>query len=149
MSDPAQTRLVPAPIEAIQRDGTLVRDLRIADWMQRSRPHGEYRGSAEDFRITSTNGRVLPVGPSDWVVRIGGQFYSCPSPLFHALINIGPPTSLCGECQDTFRPADLVPGPDGLELCTDCILEIKLSRNDPDPKVARTTRHSDQVEHQP
>lgn len=104
MSEPTRTDFAAVTAEAIQRDGTLTRDLRIAEWMHRSRPHGEYRGSAGDFSVVASSGQSAAVGPSDWVVRIGGQFYPCPPLLFEALISVDPPTTLCGECHDPFRP---------------------------------------------
>ena len=64
-------------VEAMRRDGSLVQDLNIAEWMSRSTPHGEYRGNSAGFAVVTATG-VLPVRISDWIVRgKDGRFYTC------------------------------------------------------------------------
>src|SRR6476469_4110590 len=55
-------------LDAMQRDGTIGRDLDIAEWMARSTPNGEYRGNRTCFSIVTAAG-AMTVGPQEWVVR--------------------------------------------------------------------------------
>lgn len=127
MNEPVSYRVTLEPVEAIRRDGTVARDLAIAGWMQGSRPYGEYQGSAGSFAIRATSGDLMPVGVTDWVLKIGTRFIPCPAELFVVLTQ-HEPALLCGECRDPFPPAELYPAATGQDLCADCLLELELSR---------------------
>jgi len=139
MSDSARYRITAEHLDAIRRDGTIARDLDIADWMQRSRPHGEYHASTGSFAVRSTRGDAMPVGGTDWVVRIGTRFVPCSTELFDALTQQDTPV-LRGECRDPFPPGEPYPAPNGQELCVDCILELELSEPTLDQALDRNAR---------
>ena len=105
-----QFQLTVGDVVAIQRDGTLQRDLDIAEWMERSHPHGEYRCSAEAF-VVSTSTVDLPAGTDDWIVGFAdGRFIPCPDRLFSAITRAVPEAPLpspCSECCDPVPPAGL------------------------------------------
>ena len=126
MSDPTTYRITPEKVDAIGRDGTVEADLAIADWMQRSRPHGEYLGSTEQFAIRSEQDGLLPVGRHDWVIKIGTRFLPCPPELFVALTQ-RQPDAICDECRDPCADEELQPTPAGQNLCADCLLESALN----------------------
>ncbi len=133
MNQPRQFRLTPKQVSAIQRNGTLHRDLEIAQWMERSQPYGEYRAGAGAFVIATPTGDLL-VGPDDWIIRCAGRFLPCPDQVFSAIATgaeMSEP-SLCSECCDAVPPAELSPLPSGARLCTDCLQEYQLLLEVPD-----------------
>lgn len=139
MNQPRQFRLTTEDVVAIQRNGTLRRDLVIADWMQRCRPYGEYRAGAGSFVVISPTGE-LSAGPDDWIIRCANRFLPCPAPVFSVFTNttdVGevPEPSMCSECCDPVPPADLHPIPSGAKLCADCLLEYQVLLEAPDPSV--------------
>lgn len=138
MSDPTTYRITPERVEAIRRDGTVGADLAVAEWMQRSRPHGEYLGGKGQFAIRSAQDGLLPVGPHDWVVRIGARFLSCPPDLFVALTQ-QPADAICDECHDPCPDEELHPTPAGQKLCADCLLESALSERPVNHESDRNT----------
>ena len=122
-------------VVAIQRDGTLRRDLDIVEWMERSVPHGEYRASADEL-VVSTATENLRAGTEAWIVRLAdGRFLPCSGALLTA-ITCGPAEveqrSLCEECGDTVSRADLKPVSSGARLCLDCLLEYQLLLETPE-----------------
>ena len=130
-----QFRLTGDEVVAIQRDGTLRRDLDIVEWMERSVPHGEYRASADAF-VVSTATENLRAGTDDWIVRLAdGRFLPCSGALLTA-ITCGPAElarpSLCEECGDAVPPADLNHVNSGARLCLDCLLEYQLLLETPE-----------------
>ena len=134
MNQPRQFRLTPKEVSAIQRNGTLHRDLEIAEWMERSQPYGEYRAGAGAFVIATPTGDLL-VGPDDWIIRCAGQFLPCPDQVFSAITTgaeMSEP-SLCSECCDAVPPAELSPIPSGARLCADCLQEYQLLLEVQDP----------------
>jgi hypothetical protein len=76
MNQPRQFRLPPKEIAAIRRNGTLRRDLQIAEWMQRSQPYGEYRATTDAFMIVTPTGD-LQTAPYDCVIPCAGRFSCC------------------------------------------------------------------------
>ena len=135
MNRPREFQLTVGDVVAIQRDGTLPTDLDIAEWMERSEPHGEYRCSADSF-VVSTPDVDLPAGTDDWIVRFAdGRFMPCPDRVFSAITRAAPEAplpSLCSECCDPVPPAELHPLASGTRLCTDCLLEYQLLLETPD-----------------
>ena len=134
MNQPRQIRLAPREVSAIQRNGTLHRDLEIAQWMERSQPYGEYRAGAGTFVIATPTGDLL-VGPDDWIIRCEGKFLPCPDQVFSAITTgaeMSEP-SLCSECCDAVPPAELSPIPSGAWLCRDCLQEYQLLLELQDP----------------
>jgi hypothetical protein len=110
MNQPCQFRLTTNEVSAIQRDGTLHRDLEIAERIERSQPYGEYRAGAGVFVIVTPTGDLL-VRPEDWVIRCAGRFLPCPDQVFSA-ITAGSEMFepfLCSECCDAVPPAELSP----------------------------------------
>ena len=85
MKQPRQFRLPPKEFVAMQRNGTLRRDLEIAEWMQRSQPYGEYRATIGAFKIVTPTGD-LRTGPDDWIIRCAGRFLPCPNQVFSTII---------------------------------------------------------------
>jgi len=129
MNQPRQFHLIPGEVLAIQRNGTPHRDLEIAEWMERSQPHGEYRATTGAF-IVITPTVDLPAGTDDWIVRFAdGRFMPCPDRVFAAIAiaaaTSAPQPSLCSECCDPVPLAELYPIPSGAQLCTDCLLEYQ------------------------
>ena len=129
MNQPRQFHLIPGEVLAIQRNGTPHRDLEIAEWMERSQPHGEYRATTGAF-VVITPTEDLPAGPDDWIVRFAdGRFMPCPDRVFAAIAiaaaTSAPQPSLCSECCDPVPLAELYPIPSGAQLCTDCLLEYQ------------------------
>lgn len=57
--------LLSAEITAMQRNGTMQRDLEIAEWMEQSHPYGEYRAGSGTF-VVVTPTQDLPAAPDDW-----------------------------------------------------------------------------------
>lgn len=136
MNQPRQFRLTTQDVYAIQRNGTLRRDLEIADWMQRCRPFGEYRAGAGSFVVITSTGE-WPAGPDDWIIRYGNRFLTCPARVFTVLTNTTdvaevPDPSMCAECCDPVPPADLHSMPAGAKLCADCLLEYQVLLEAPD-----------------
>ena len=130
MNQPRQFHLIPGEVLAIQRNGTPHRDLEIAEWMERSQPHGEYRATTGAF-IVITPTVDLPAGTDDWIVRFAdGRFMPCPDRVFAAIAiaaaTSAPQPSLCSDCCDPVPLAELYPIPSGAQLCTDCLLEYQL-----------------------
>ena len=136
MNEPRrQFRLTGDEVVAIQRDGTLQRDLDVVEWMERSVPHGEYRASVDAF-VVSTATENLRAGTDDWIVRLAdGRFLPCSSALFTA-ITCGraevAQRSLCEECGDAVPRADLKLVSSGAHLCVDCLLEYQMLIEAPD-----------------
>ena len=102
MNQPRQFHLIPGEVLAIQRNGTPHRDLEIAEWMERSQPHGEYRATTGAF-VVITPTVDLPAGTDDWIVRFAdGRFMPCPDRVFAAIAiaaaTSAPQPSLCSEC---------------------------------------------------
>jgi hypothetical protein len=129
MNQPRQFHLIPGEVLAIQRNGTPHRDLEIAEWMERSQPHGEYRATTGAF-VVITPTVDLPAGTDDWIVRFAdGRFMPCPDRVFAAIAiaaaTSAPQPSLCSECCDPVPLAELYPIPSGAQLCTDCLLEYQ------------------------
>jgi len=129
MNQPRQFHLIPGEVLAIQRNGTPHRDLEIAEWMERSQPHGEYRATTGAF-VVITPTADLPAGTDDWIVRFAdGRFMPCPDRVFAAIAiaaaTSAPQPSLCSECCDPVPLAELYPIPSGAQLCTDCLLEYQ------------------------
>jgi hypothetical protein len=129
MNQPRQFQLMPGEVLAIQRNGTPHRDLEIAEWMERSQPHGEYRATTGAF-VVITPTVDLPAGTDDWIVRFAdGRFMPCPDRVFAAIAiaaaTSAPQPSLCSECCDPVPLAELYPIPSGAQLCTDCLLEYQ------------------------
>jgi len=129
MNQPRQFHLIPGEVLAIQRNGTPHRDLEIAEWMERSQPHGEYRATTGAF-VVITPTVDLPAGTDDWIVRFAdGRFMPCPDRVFTAIAiaaaKSAPQPSLCSECCDPVPLAELYPIPSGAQLCTDCLLEYQ------------------------
>ena len=129
MNQPRQFHLIPGEVLAIQRNGTPHRDLEIAEWMDRSQPHGEYRATTGAF-VVITPTVDLPAGTDDWIVRFAdGRFMPCPDRVFAAIAiaaaTSAPQPSLCSECCDPVPLAELYPIPSGAQLCTDCLLEYQ------------------------
>ncbi len=142
MNQPRQFRLTPNEVSAIQRNGTLHRDLDIAQWMERSQPYGEYRAGAGVFVIATPTGDLL-VGPDDWIIRCAGRFLPCPDQVFSAITTgaeMSEP-SLCSECCDAVPHAELSPIPSGARLCTDCLQEYQLVLEVPDPPAELDRNH--------
>jgi hypothetical protein len=135
MYQPRQFRLTSKEVSAIQRSGTLHRDLEIAQWMERSQPHGEYRAGAGVLVIVTPTGDLL-VGPDDWIIRCAGQFLPCPNQVFSAITvcaEMSEP-SRCSECCDAVPPAEFSPIPSsGAWFCTDCLQEHQLLLEIQDP----------------
>ena len=134
MGQPGQFRLRAEAVSAIQRNGTVCRDVEIADWMGRSEPYGEYRAGGGEFYFVTPSGD-LRAGVDDWIVRCAGRFVPCPVGLFEVLT--GETTaraaeSVCSECCDPVPHADLFLVASG-ELCQDCLLEYQLLLEAPDP----------------
>ena len=125
MYQPRQLRLLADEISAMKRDGTVHRDLEIAEWMEQSHPYGEYRGGSGTFVVVTPAGD-LTVGPDDWIVRCNDQFLPCPHPILAALTDDGPAPSLCSECCDPVPLGQLHPIPTGARLCRDCLVEHQL-----------------------
>lgn len=125
MYQPRQLRLLADEVSAMQRDGTMHRDLEIAEWMEQSHPYGEYRAGSGAFVVVTPAGD-LTVGPNDWIVRCNYQFLTCPRHVLAALTDDTPAPSLCAECCDPVPPAQLLPIPTGARLCSDCLLEHQL-----------------------
>lgn len=138
MSDPITFRITLEMVEAIRRDGTVGTDLTVAEWMQRSRPHGEYLGSSEQFAIRSAQDGLQPVGPRDWVVRIGTRFLPCPPELFIALTQ-QQADAICEECHDPCPSEHLQPTPAGQKRCADCLLEAALNEQPANEELDRNT----------
>ena len=127
MNQPHQFRLAPKVVSAMRRDGTLHRDLEIAQWMERSQPYGEYRAGAGAFVIVTPTGDLL-VGPDDWIIRCAGQFLPCSDQVFSA-ITAGAEMfepSPCSECCDAVPPAELSPISSGARRWTDSLQEYQL-----------------------
>jgi hypothetical protein len=128
-------QLTVGDVVALQRDGTLHTDLGIAEWMEGSQPHGEYRCSANAF-VVSTPTMDLPAGTDDWIVRFAaGRFLPCPDRVFSAITRAAPEAplpSLCSECCDPVPPTELHLLASGTRLCTDCLLEYQLLLETPD-----------------
>jgi len=135
MNQSRQFQLIPGEVLAIQRNGTPRRDLEITEWMERSQPYGEYRAATGAF-VVITPTVDLPAGPDDWIVRFAdGRFMPCPDRIFTAVTVASaeaPQLSLCSECCDLVRPAELYPIPSGARLCTDFLLEYQLLLEAPD-----------------
>ena len=136
MNQPRQFHLIPGEVLAIQRNGTPHRDLEIAEWMERSQPHGEYRATTGAF-IVITPTVDLPAGPDDWIVRFAdGRLMPCPGRVFTAITfaaaEAAPQPSLCSECCDPVPFAELYPIPSGAQLCAGCLLEYQLLLEAPD-----------------
>ena len=81
MEQPGKYRLISEEVFAIQRNGTMYRDLEIADWMGRSESYGEYRVGGGEFSVVTPSGS-LSAGVDDWIVRCAGRFVPCPAALF-------------------------------------------------------------------
>jgi len=122
---PRQFRLLTDEILAMQRDGTMHRDLEIAEWMEQSHPYGEYRAGSGTFAVVTAAGD-LTVGPDDWIIRCKDEFLPCPKSVLAALTNDAPAPSRCSECCDPVPPEQLHPIPTGARLCSDCLLEHQL-----------------------
>ena len=136
MNQPRQFHLIPGEVLAIQRNGTSRRDLEIAEWMERSQPHGEYRAATGAF-VVITPTVDLPAGPDDWIVRFAdGRLMPCPGRVFTAITfaaaEAAPQPSLCSECCDPVPFAELYPIPSGTQLCAGCLLEYQLLLEAPD-----------------
>ena len=125
MYQPRQFRLLTDEILAMQRDGTMHRDLEIAEWMERSHPYGEYRAGSGTFVVVTSAGD-LTVGPDDWIVRCKDQFLPCSSPVIAALTDDAAAPSLCSECCDPVPLRQLHAISTGARLCADCLLEHQL-----------------------
>ena len=142
MNQPRQFRLTSKEVSAIQRNGTLHRDLEVAQWMERSQPYGEYRAGAGAFVIATPTGDLL-VGPDDWIIRCAGRFLPCPDQVFSAIttgVEMSEP-SLCSECCDAVPPAELTPIQSGARLCRDCLQEYQLLLEVPDPPAELDRNH--------
>src|ERR1700712_1992804 len=136
MNHPRRFRLTTEDVVAMQRNGTLQRDLEIADWMQRCRPYGEYRSSADSFVVITPAGELL-AGPDDWIIRCADRFLPCPARVFTVFANttdVGevPEPSMCAECCDPVPPGDLYSITSGAKLCADCLLEYQVLLETPD-----------------
>ena len=129
-------RLLAGEISAMQRDGTMHRDLEIAEWMEHSHPYGEYRAGSGTFVVVTSAGD-LTVGPDDWIVRCNDQFLPCPHRVLAALTGgtEASEPSLCSECCDTVPPEQLHPNLSGALLCMDCLLEYQLQLETPEHQV--------------
>ena len=127
MNQPRQFRLTPRAVPAMQRNGTVRRDLEVAEWMERSRPYGEYRAGGGALVIATPAGDLL-VGPDDWAIRCAGRFLPCPDQVFSAIttgVEMFEP-SVCSECCDAVPPTEISPIPSGAWPCTDCLQEYQL-----------------------
>src|ERR1700712_4261409 len=113
--------LLSAEITAMQRNGTMHRDLEIAQWMEQSRPYGEYRAGSGTFVVVTPTGD-LTAAPDDWIVRCKDQILPCPCLVLAALTGDAPAPSLCSECCDPVPPGQLHPIPTGARPCRDCLL---------------------------
>lgn len=109
MNRPRQFQVTVGEVAAIQRDGTLHTDLDIAEWMERSHPHGEYHSAADAFAV-KTPTVELPAGTA----------FTC------AVAEAPTKPPLCSEWCDAVPPADLHHLTSGVRLCTDCLLEYQL-----------------------
>jgi hypothetical protein len=118
-------------VSAIQRDGTTLRDVQIADWMGRSDPYGEYRAAGGEFSVITPSGDMR-AGVEDWIVKCAGMFVPCPVGLFEVLTGESTVRPVCSECCDSVPRADLFLVASGAELCPDCLLEYQLLL-EPDP----------------
>ena len=76
MTQPRQFTLTSIAVFAVQRNGTLRKDLEIAEWMERSEPHGEYCAGPGMFRVVTPAGDLQAAG-DDWILRCGDQFVPC------------------------------------------------------------------------
>jgi|SRR6478609_1328741 len=134
MNQPRQFRLTPRAVPAMQRNGTVRRDLEVAEWMERSRPYGEYRAGGGALVIATPAGDLL-VGPDDWAIRCAGRFLPCPDQVFSAIttgVEMFEP-SVCSECCDAVPPTEISPIPSGAWPCTDCLQEYQLLLELQDP----------------
>jgi hypothetical protein len=143
MKQPGQFRLIPKEVSAIQRNGTLHRDLEIAEWMERSQPFGEYRAGAGAFVVATPTGDLL-VGPDDWIIRCAGRFLPCPDQVFSVIATgaeMSEP-SLCSECCDAVPPAELSRIlSSGAWLCADCLQEYQLLLEVQEPPAELDRNH--------
>jgi hypothetical protein len=112
MNQPRQFRLTSKGVSAMRRNGTLHRDLKITEWMERSQPYGEYQAGTGAFVIVTPTGD-LSVGPDDWIIRCAGRFQPCPDQVFSAIATGAEmyEPSLCSECCDAVPPDELSPIP--------------------------------------
>lgn len=137
MFQPLKIRLTLEEVSAIQRNGTVCRDVEIADWMGRSDSYGEYRAGGGEFSVITPSGD-LRAGVDDWIVRCAGRFVPCPAGLFDLLTGESAARaaeSVCSECCDPVPAADLFLVASGAELCQDCLLEYQLLLEAPDPST--------------
>ena len=83
MNQPRQFQLTPGEVLAIQRNGTPHRDLEIAEWMERSQPHSEYRATTGAF-VVITPTVDLPAGTDHCDRRLRRRsLHALPGPGLH------------------------------------------------------------------